>query len=264
MKTFALIGAAGYVAPRHMEAIYKIGGQLVAALDPHDSVGILDRYFPDCDFFTEFERFDRHLDKLRRKGPKIDYLVVCSPNYLHDAHCRYGLRNDMDVICEKPLVINPWNEPPLREMEKETGRKIHVVMQLRLHPEIIRLKKMVDEAPQDKSYEVKLTYHTPRGNWYHHSWKGDESKSGGIMINIGIHFFDMLEWIFGPKQDESISIKTKINAKGKSILAKANVDWSLSIEKGINKERSLSVNGEEIHFTEGFEELHGKWYELIL
>lgn len=262
MKTYALIGAAGYIAPRHMRAIKDTGGQLVAALDPHDSVGVLDSYFPSCDFFTEFERFDRHLDKLKRKSEKVDYLVICSPNYLHDAHCRYGLRNDMDVICEKPLVINPWNEGPLRDMEVETGRSIHVVMQLRHHPEVIRLQKKVAEGPKDHIYKINLTYHTPRGNWYHHSWKGDVSKSGGIKLNIGIHFFDMLEWIFGSKEKETINTENNTTAIGESKYQKAEVNWNLSIDQHLKKERSLIVDGESINFTEGFEDLHRVWYEI--
>ena len=264
MKTFALIGAAGYVAPRHMDAIKHIGGQLVAAVDPHDSVGILDRYFPQCDFFTEFERFDRHLDKLRRAGDKVDYLVICSPNYLHDAHCRYGLRNNMDVICEKPLVINDWNMAPLRELEQETGRTISVVMQLRLHPNVIALKKRVDSGPKDKVYDIQLTYHTPRGNWYHHSWKGDVSKSGGIKLNIGIHFFDMLAWIFGDKKEEEIIDQSQTTIRGHSTYQRAEVIWDLSIDQSVDKERSLIVDHQSVDFTEGFEELHRTWYERLV
>ena len=192
MKNFALIGAAGYIAPRHMQAIKAVGGNLVAALDKHDSVGILDSYFPDCDFFTEFERFDRHLDKLKRKGIKIDYVSICSPNYLHDSHIRFALRHGADAICEKPLVLNPWNIDALAEIEKETGRRIYTILQLRLHPSIIALRERIQKGPKDKVYDVELTYITSRGNWYHHSWKGDVSKSGGIATNIGIHFFDML------------------------------------------------------------------------
>jgi UDP-N-acetyl-2-amino-2-deoxyglucuronate dehydrogenase len=261
MKTFALIGAAGYVAPRHMDAIKHIGGDLVAAIDPHDSVGILDRYFPKCDFFTEFERFDRHLDKLRRAGNKVDYLVICSPNYLHDAHCRYGLRNDMDVICEKPLVINDWNIEPLRQLQTETGRRIDVVMQLRLHPNVIALKEQVDSGPKDKVYDIQLTYHTPRGNWYHHSWKGDQAKSGGIKLNIGVHFFDMLAWIFGDNTEETISHQNETSIQGKSKYQRAQVTWDLSIDQSIRKKRALLVDDIPIDFTEGFEQLHRTWYE---
>lgn len=259
-----MIGAAGYIAPRHMRAIKETGGKLVAALDPHDSVGILDSYFPDCHFFTEFERFDRHLDKLNRKEEKVDTLVVCSPNYLHDAHCRYGLRNDMDVICEKPLVINSWNEVALREMEKETGRKIDVVMQLRLHPSILALREKVQKAPADLHYDIQLTYHTPRGNWYHHSWKGDSSKSGGVMLNIGIHFFDMLQWIFGAEQERIIKTENSTTAIGASHHERATAHWNLSIDKELSKKRSLLVNGSEVNFTDGFEDLHTVWYESII
>jgi len=233
----------------------------VASLDPHDSVGILDSYFPKCDFFTEFERFDRHLNKLKRAGNKVDFLVICSPNYLHDAHCRYGLRNDMDVICEKPLVINDWNVAPLRELEEESGRRISVVMQLRLHPNVIALKERVDSGPKDKIYDIQLTYHTPRGNWYHHSWKGDLAKSGGVKLNIGIHFFDMLEWIFGAKLSEDITLENNIAVQGASTYDRAKVKWDLSINQTLHKQRALMVDGSEVDFTEGFAGLHRTWYE---
>lgn len=261
--TYALIGAAGYVAPRHMKAIYDTGGKLVAAIDPHDSVGILDSYFPDCDFFTEFERFDRHLDMLNRSGRKVDFLVICSPNYLHDAHCRYGLRNNMNVICEKPLTINNRNEKPLRELENKTGRSIHVVYQLRHHPSIIDLHQKVLSTTKEK-YQVQLQYHTPRGNWYHHSWKGDHNKSGGIVVNIGTHFFDMLEWIFGGVIDNTIHHQSITKAVGVLRLEKAIVDWDLSIEKAVSKKRSLFVNNKEVDFTHGFEDLHTQWYHHLL
>ena len=261
MKTFALIGAAGYVAPRHMDAIKHIGGSLVASLDPHDSVGVLDSYFPKCDFFTEFERFDRHLNKLKRTGNQVDYLVICSPNYLHDAHW-YGLRNDMDVICEKPLVINDWNVAPLRELEQETGRRISVVMQLRLHPNVIALKQRVEAGPKNHVYDIQLTYHTPRGNWYHHSWKGDMAKSGGVKLNIGVHFFDMLEWIFGTKKEENIINQNNTTVQGRSIYTRASVEWNLSIDQSIEKKRALLVDNVSIDFTEGFEQLHRTWYEI--
>jgi len=197
MKNFVLIGAGGYIAPRHMKAIKDTGNNLLAALDKHDSVGILDSYFPETEFFVEFERFDRHIEKLKRQGVHTNYVSVCSPNYLHDAHIRFGLRVGADVICEKPLVLNPWNIDGLAEIEKETGRKIFTILQLRLHPAIIALREKIHQAPPDKKYTINLKYITSRGHWYHISWKGDIQKSGGIATNIGIHFFDMLLWIFG-------------------------------------------------------------------
>jgi UDP-N-acetyl-2-amino-2-deoxyglucuronate dehydrogenase len=200
MKNFALIGAAGYVAPRHMKAIKETGNNLLAAFDPFDSVGIMDSYFPDADFFTEFERFDRHLEKLKRNGGQVDYVSVCSPNYLHDAHIRFGLRHGMDVICEKPIVLNPWNIEPLEEIEAETGGNIYNILQLRLHPSIIELKKKIDSSPKDKIFDFDLTYLTSRGHWYYTSWKGEQKKSGGIATNIGVHFFDMLQWVFGDQK----------------------------------------------------------------
>ena len=201
MKNFALIGAGGYIAPRHMKAIKDTGNNLLAGLDKHDSVGVLDNYFPQADFFTEFERFDRHLEKQKRLGTKTDYVSVCSPNYLHDAHIRFGLRIGADVICEKPVVLNPWNIDALLEIEKETGKNIYTILQLRLHPAIIALKEKIAAAPPNKRYAVNLQYITSRGNWYHASWKGDIQKSGGIATNIGVHFFDMLMWIFGPVKE---------------------------------------------------------------
>ena len=197
MKNFVLIGAAGYIAPRHLKAIKDTGNNLIAAFDPFDSVGILDSYFPHADFFVEFERFDRHIEKIKRQGIKLDYVSICSPNYLHDSHIRFGLRHGADVICEKPLVLNPWNVDALGEMEAETGGRIYTILQLRLHPSVIALKKMVDESEAGKIFEVELKYITTRGNWYRYSWKGDINKSGGIATNIGVHFFDMLTWVFG-------------------------------------------------------------------
>ena len=203
MKTYALIGVGGYIACRHLQAIKETGGTLVAALDRSDSVGIIDSYFPEADFFTEFERFDRHLEKMRRKGEAIDYVTICSPNYLHDAHVRFALRIGASAICEKPLVLNPWNVSALSEIEAETGGNIYTILQLRLHPAILALKERVEKAPKDKIFEIDLAYITPRGRWYMVSWKGDQSKSGGIATNIGVHFFDMLAWIFGePKKNE--------------------------------------------------------------
>jgi len=274
MKNFALIGVAGYIAPRHMQAIKAVGGNLVAALDKHDSVGILDSYFPDCDFFTEFERFDRHLDKLKRKGVKIDYVSICSPNYLHDSHIRFALRHGADAICEKPLVLNPWNIDALAEIEKETARKIYTILQLRLHPSIIALREKIDNGPKDKVYDVELTYITSRGNWYHHSWKGDISKSGGIATNIGIHFFDMLIWVFGEVKESNVLELTTSKASGQLKLDRANVIWKLSVDyedipdklkqEGKRTYRSLKLEGEEVEFSDGFTDLHKRSYEEIL
>ncbi|GAB1445779.1 Gfo/Idh/MocA family oxidoreductase [Flammeovirgaceae bacterium] len=274
MKNFALIGAAGYIAPRHMQAIKAVGGNLVAALDKHDSVGILDSYFPDCDFFTEFERFDRHLDKLKRKGIKIDYVSICSPNYLHDSHIRFALRHGADAICEKPLVLNPWNIDALAEIEKETGRKIYTILQLRLHPSIIALTEKIKNGPKNKVYDVELTYITSRGHWYHHSWKGEISKSGGIATNIGIHFFDMLIWVFGGAKESKVVKISNSKASGHLHLQQANVNWKLSVDyadipdelktQGKRTYRSMKLEGDEVEFSDGFSDLHTKSYDLIL
>jgi UDP-N-acetyl-2-amino-2-deoxyglucuronate dehydrogenase len=274
MKNFALIGAGGYIAPRHMKAIKDTGNNLLAALDKHDSVGILDSYFPQADFFTEFERFDRHLEKQKRLGTKTDYVSVCSPNYLHDAHIRFGLRIGADVICEKPVVLNPWNIDALVEMEKETGQKIYTILQLRLHPAIIALKEKIAAAPAGKKYAIDLRYITSRGNWYHTSWKGDPQKSGGIATNIGVHFFDMLMWIFGAAKENNITKHTADTASGNLALQRANVNWMLSIDantlpddvkaSGKRTFRTLSIDGEEFEFSEGFTELHTKSYEEII
>jgi UDP-N-acetyl-2-amino-2-deoxyglucuronate dehydrogenase len=274
MKNFALIGAAGYVAPRHMKAIKHTGNNLVAALDKHDNVGILDSYFPNADFFTEFERFDRHLDKLKRRGQNVDYISICSPNYLHDSHIRFALKHGADAICEKPLVLNPWNVDALDEFEKETGRKIYTILQLRLHRAIIGLRERILKGPNDKRYEVDLRYITSRGNWYHISWKGEESKSGGIATNIGIHFFDMLIWIFGTVKKNHVMLLEKDRAEGYLELANANVKWFLSInhddipddQKKLGKRtfRSLKIENEELEFSEGFTDLHTLSYEHIL
>lgn len=273
---FGLIGAGGYIAPRHMKAIKETGNRLVAALDRYDGVGIMDSYFPDADFFTEPERFDRHLDKLRRKGPgyKIDYVSICSPNYLHDAHMRLALRNDAFAICEKPLVLNPWNLDALTELENETGKRIFTILQLRLHPAIIALREKIANAPADKVFDVNLNYITSRGKWYHISWKGDIAHSGGIATNIGIHFFDMLTWIFGNVKENNIKIHESDQAAGFLKLEKANVNWHLSInadhlpiqamEQGKRTFRSITVDGEEVEFSEGFTDLHTRSYEQIL
>lgn len=274
MKNYALLGAAGYIAPRHMKAIKESGGNLVAALDPCDSVGVIDSFFPEADFFTEFERFDRHLDKLIRNDISIDYLVICSPNYLHDAHIRFGLRIGANVICEKPLVLNPWNVDALEHVENETGQRIFNILQLRLHPEVIKLKDTVDHSPESKVFDIDLTYLTSRGKWYYASWKGDSSKSGGIATNIGIHFFDMLLWIFGPPVEIEVHINSHDRAAGYLRLQKARVRWFLSINYNLIPEnikrtgartyRSLTLNDREFEFSGGFTDLHDKSYETIL
>jgi UDP-N-acetyl-2-amino-2-deoxyglucuronate dehydrogenase len=271
---FALIGAAGFIAPRHLKAIKETKNNLIAALDKFDSVGIIDSFFPNADFFVEFERFDRHIDKLRRKGHKIDYVSICSPNYLHDAHMRFALRSGADAICEKPLVLNPWNIDGLVEMEKETGKKIYNILQLRFHQSIIDLKKKIESGPKDKIYDIDLTYITSRGNWYHTSWKGDISKSGGVATNIGVHFFDMLSWIFGPVKENIVHVAEPDKAAGFLGLEKARVRWFLSIDyndipadikaKGQRTFRSITVDNNEFEFSEGFTDLHTKTYEAIL
>jgi len=273
MKNFALIGAGGYIAPRHMKAVKETGNNLIAALDKHDSVGILDSYFPEAEFFVEFERFDRHLEKLKRLGIHTDYVTVCSPNYLHDAHIRFGLRIGADVICEKPLVLNPWNIDGLIEIERETGKKISTILQLRLHPAIIGLKEKVQNNP-DKKYDIDLRYITSRGHWYHISWKGDSQKSGGIATNIGIHFFDMLIWIFGDVKTNEVIQHSSDTASGKLELERANINWFLSIDAntlptdvkqaGKRTFRSLTIDDEAFEFSEGFTELHTRSYEEIL
>jgi len=274
MKNFALIGAAGYIAPRHMKAIKDTGNVLLAAYDKFDSVGIMDSYFPEADFFTEFERFDRHVEKLKRSENKIDYVSICSPNYLHDSHIRFGLRVGADVICEKPLVLNPWNIEALKEVEKEHGARVYNILQLRLHPSIIALKKRIEEGPKDKIYDIDLAYITSRGHWYYTSWKGDVSKSGGIATNIGVHFYDMLTWVFGKVNKNVVNIHTHDRAAGYMELDKARVRWFLSINadtlpeavkaRGGRTFRSLSLEGEEIEFSDGFTELHTNSYQHIL
>lgn len=274
MKNFVLIGAAGYIAPRHMMAIKETGNNLIAAYDPYDGVGIIDSYFPKAHFFTEFERFDRHIEKLKREGTTIDYVSICSPNYLHDSHIRYGLRIGADVICEKPLVLNPWNVDALIDLEKDYDNKVNTVLQLRHHNSILDLKSKIDNGPKDKVYDIDLTYITSRGNWYYTSWKGDESKSGGIASNIGVHFFDMLQWIFGPMQDFTVNEKSHDTNAGTLVLERAKVNWYLSINaenlpesvksKGIATYRTLSIEGEEIEFSKGFTDLHTVSYREIL
>ncbi len=272
-KNFALIGAAGYVAPRHFKAIAETGNKLVAAYDLFDSVGVLDSYFPEAAFFTEFERFERHIDKQNRSGQKIDYVSVCSPNYLHDSHVRFALRNGANVVCEKPLVLNPWNAEALMKLENETGKKVNNLLQLRLHPAVVALKKRIDNSP-DKIFEVELTYITTRGNWYYTSWKGDVAKSGGIATNIGIHFFDMLLWLFGEVKATTVHKHTHSTAAGLLQFSKARVKWFLSIDStalpseakqnGSSTHRKITVNEEDVDFTNGFESLHTLSYQQIL
>ena len=276
MKNFAITGVAGYIAPRHLKAIKDTNNRLIAATDPHDSVGILDRYFYDVSFFTEFERFDRHLEKLRYNSNKeqINYLSICSPNHLHDAHIRLALRLGADVICEKPLVINPWNLDALQELEAETGRKINTVLQLRLLPSLLQLKNGIKNIYTDHKANVRLTYITSRGLWYNYSWKGVNEKSGGIATNIGIHFFDMLLWLFGSVQNSVVHISENRKIGGFLELQNANVEWFLSIDKNdlpseaLDKDqstfRSIVVDGEEVKFSEGFTDLHTRVYEEIL
>ena len=274
MKKFALIGAAGFVAPRHVDAIKKTNNLLVAAIDPHDNVGYLDSYFPEANFFTEFERFDRHMDKLNIQNKRVDYVSVCSPNYLHDSHIKSSLRWGADVICEKPLVLNPWNLDLLKNIESKLNGKIWPVLQLRHHPKILELKEKVNAAKPNKIFDIDLTYITSRGLWYLASWKGKEEKSGGISTNIGIHFYDMLIWIFGDVKKNLVHLNSYDRAAGYLELNRARVRWFLSINndlipneikaKGQRAYRSIKVNGEELEFSNGFANLHVKVYEDII
>lgn len=272
-KNIAITGVAGYIAPRHLKAIRDTGNRLIAAVDPRDSVGILDQFAFDVRFFTEIERFDRHLEKLRR-GPaeyRVHYLSVCAPNYLHDAHCRLGLRVGADIICEKPLVISPWNLDALQELEREAGKRIYVVLQLRLHPKLLRLREVLLQEPKGRQHDVCLTYVTARGSWYHVSWKGSVEKSGGIATNIGIHFFDLLLWLFGGVADCRVYRADPTRMAGFLELERARVKWFLSVdpsdlpfqaEPGTHTTyRSITIDGEEIEFTEGFTDLHTRVYE---
>jgi UDP-N-acetyl-2-amino-2-deoxyglucuronate dehydrogenase len=273
MKKVALIGAAGYIAPRHMQAIKATGNDLIAAYDPSDSVGIVDSYFPDAHFFTEFERFDRHVDKLRRAARQVDYISVCSPNYLHDAQARFALRSGAHAICEKPLVLNPWNIDGLAEMERNTGYRIHTILQLRLHPAIVGLRERMMREYGDTKHDVDLTYVTSRGRWYLQSWKGDERKSGGIATNIGVHFFDMLHFVFGACQENILHLSTPTKASGYLEYERARVRWFLSIDaadippagqaRGERTYRSIAVDGAELEFSGGFSDLHVRSYEEI-
>lgn len=272
MKNFALIGAAGYIAPRHFQAIKDTGNTLVAAYDICDSVGIIDRYFPEAAFFTVQELFDRHCSKMKTQSNKVEMLSVCTPNFLHDAHIRYGLRLGADVICEKPLVLNPWNIRALENIEKETGNKAFTILQLRLHEAIIRLKQKVEQGPKDKIYDIDLTYITPRGYWYYTSWKGDDRKSGGIATNIGVHFYDMLQWVFGEVKENIVHVYSHDRVAGFLGLEKARVRYFLSInsetlqnsEKEKKTYRVMAVDGENFDFSSGFTDLHTKSYEQIL
>lgn len=275
MKNFALIGAAGYIAPRHMKAIKDTGNNLIAALDPNDSVGVIDSYFPAAHFFTEFERFDRHIDKLHRnKQGKVDYVSICSPNYLHDSHIRFALRSGCDAICEKPLVLNPWNIDGLKALELDTGKSVATILQLRLHPAIVSLRETIQSANDPRKRDVDLTYITSRGRWYLSSWKGDEKKSGGIATNIGVHFFDMLYFLFGQLQGSSVHLRSDTKASGYLEYQNARVRWFLSIDENDlptqareakqRTFRSITVDGKEIEFSEGFTDLHTLSYREIL
>lgn len=274
MKNFALIGVGGYVAVRHLKAIKETNNNLLASLDTKDSVGIIDSYFPNSNFFVEFERFDRHIEKLRRNNVSVDYVSICSPNYLHDSHIRFALRHHAQAICEKPLVLNPWNVEALEEIEKETGKNAYTILQLRLHPSIIALKQRIEKEPDGKMHDVVLTYITSRGRWYDISWKGNIAKSGGVATNIGIHFFDMLTWIFGDVKENIVNIQEPHKASGILQLEKARVKWFLSVDyndipenikqKGQRTYRSITMEENEIEFSQGFTDLHTKSYEEIL
>ena len=273
-KNFALIGVAGYIAVRHVRAIRDTGHTLVASLDRFDSVGFIDGFFPEADFFIEFERFDRHIAKLIRQGTKVDFVSICSPNYLHDSHIRFALRSGADAICEKPIVLNPWNIDALQDYEKETGKKVWNILQLRHHQTIVDLREKVNNGPPDKIYDIDLSYITSRGNWYYYSWKGDEEKSGGIATNIGVHFFDMLTWIFGDVKENRVHFLKSNKAAGFLTLERARVRWFLSIDyedipreikkAGQRTYRSITMDGEEIEFSGGFTDLHTISYKKIL
>lgn len=274
MKNFAIIGVGGYIAPRHLRAIKDTGNNLLSAYDKNDSVGIMDSFFPDASFFTEQELFDRHNNKLKERGINLDFMSICTPNYLHDAHTRYALRLGCDVICEKPIVLNPWNVAALERAEKEYGHNIYTILQLRLHDSIVALKKKIDEGPKDKVYDIDLTYITSRGNWYYSSWKGDVHKSGGIATNIGVHFYDMLAWIFGDVKQNIVHVSSHDRVAGYLDLERARVRYFLSIngatlpENAVQGEkrtyRSITIDGDEFEFSSGFTELHTKSYENIL
>ncbi|OQC64767.1 MAG: UDP-N-acetyl-2-amino-2-deoxy-D-glucuronate oxidase [Bacteroidetes bacterium ADurb.Bin008] len=269
-----MIGSAGFIAPRHLKAIKETGNNLLATLDKHDCVGIMDSYFPEADFFIEYERFDRHIDKLKRTGIQMDYVSICTPNYLHDSHIRFALRHGADAICEKPIVLNPWNVDALAEIEAETGRRIYTILQLRHHPSIVALKEKIANAPKDKVFDIDLTYITSRGRWYYISWKGDIQKSGGVATNIGVHFFDMLSWIFGDVKENMVNVSLHNKAAGCLILNRARVRWFLSLDyndipegikaKGQRTYRSITIEGDELEFSDGFTDLHTVSYQEIL
>jgi UDP-N-acetyl-2-amino-2-deoxyglucuronate dehydrogenase len=272
---FAVIGVAGFVSPRHLKAIRDTGHRIVAAVDPNDSVGIIDQFGFDIRFFKEIERFDRHLDKLRRKGPNecVHYVTICSPNYLHDAHVRLALRNGADALCEKPLVISPWNLDGLEALERETGHTVYTVLQLRVHPALIALKERLDAAPSVR-HSVDLSYVTSRGPWYDISWKGSPEHSGGVATNIGIHFFDLLQWLFGDVRRSEVHMRQSRRCSGVVELTRADARWFLSVEaadlsfvpdRGAKTtHRSIRIDGEEIEFSEGFTDLHTRVYERTL
>jgi UDP-N-acetyl-2-amino-2-deoxyglucuronate dehydrogenase len=275
MKNFALIGVGGYIAPRHLKAIKDTENNLLAAMDPNDSVGILDSFFPNADFFIEYERFDRHIQKLKKQTyNKVDYISICSPNFLHDSHIRFALRSGANAICEKPIVLNPWNIDNLISIEQEFGKKVYTILQLRLHPSIIKLKEMVRQSKKDKVFDVDLTYITSRGNWYFYSWKGDEKKSGGVATNIGVHFYDMLHFIFGNVKENIVHYKDEKKVAGFLEFEKAIVRWFLSVDdkdlpiniSKLNQRtyRSIIIDKEEFEFSEGFSDLHTKIYQDIL
>jgi UDP-N-acetyl-2-amino-2-deoxyglucuronate dehydrogenase len=276
MKNFALIGASGYIAPRHMRAVKETNNNLVCSLDPFDSVGIIDSYFPNCDFFTEFERFDRHIDMLRRENSSkaIDYVSICSPNYLHDSHIRFALRSGANAICEKPIVLNEWNIEGLMDFEKNHGKNVYTILQLRLHKTIQDLKKKILIEKSKNKYDVDLSYITSRGNWYKYSWKGDINKSGGIATNIGVHFFDMLYYIFGNVENIVLHHSSENKASGFIEYENARVRWFLSLDsndipteirdQGQRTFRSIKINNEELEFSSGFTELHTEAYNEII
>jgi UDP-N-acetyl-2-amino-2-deoxyglucuronate dehydrogenase len=275
-KNFAVLGVGGYIAPRHLKAIKDVGGNLVAAMDINDSVGILDRFFPDVPFFTEFERFDRYAEKLKRQGEnkRIDYVSICSPNYLHDAHMRFALRIGANAICEKPLVLSPWNLDALQELEQESGKKVFTVLQLRVHPALIALRDSLMQMQKTTKHEVTLTYITSRGPWYLNSWKGNLDRSGGVATNVGIHFFDLLGWLFGEIENNEVHYTSPVKTGGYLEFERAKVRWFLSIDRndlpetatecGLPTFRSITVDGKEIEFSEGFTDLHSVVYQEIM